>query len=66
MDPSQNRLVSTAYFTIILAGLLSGDFCPGGFCPVGFLSEAFDRLPRGAGGLEKYIGRDYAIAASYR
>ena len=49
VDPSRNRLVSTAYFviisTIILGGLLSGGFFPGGFCPGGFLDGAFDRLP---------------------
>ena len=49
VDPSQNRLASTAYFTIIsliiLTGLLSGSFCPVGFCLGGSFSEAFDRLP---------------------
>ena len=44
VDPSRNRLVSTAYFptisSIILGGLLSGGFCPGSF-----LSGAFDSLP---------------------
>ena len=59
MDPSQNRLASTAYFAIVSSfvlgdictgglftgDLLSGGFCPGGFCPRGFLSGAFDRLP---------------------
>ena len=38
MDPSRNRLASTAYFaitsSIILGGLLSGGFRPGGFWPV--------------------------------
>ena len=42
MDPSRNRLASTAYFaitsSIILGGLLSGGFCPGDFCPGGLLT----------------------------
>ena len=47
VDPSRNRLASTAYFaiisSIILGGLIVGGFCPGGFCSGGFFSGAFDR-----------------------
>ena len=40
VDPSRNRLASTAYFaiisSIILGGLFSGGFCPRGLCPRAF------------------------------
>ena len=41
VDPSRNRLVSTAYFGIVssfvIGGLLSGGLMSGGICPKGLI-----------------------------
>ena len=44
VDPSRNRLTSTAYFAII-ASIILGGLLSRGFCPGGVLSGAFDQLP---------------------
>jgi len=66
VDPSRNRLALTAYFAIILGGLLSGGFCPGGF-----LSGVFDRLSKTCSyvwSTNKYfsIKKHVTITATYR
>ena len=53
VDPSRNRLASTAYFSII-SSITLGVLLPGGFCLGGILSGAFNRLPENSS-LDKSI-----------